>query len=69
MISRRRFLEVGSVTAGMAVGPQSLVSAAMGKAADDASLPPSLAQLKSQKAKPRRSRARSAMNAKSAHAN
>ena len=49
MISRRRFLEVGSVTAGMAVAPHSLVSAAMGKAADDASLPPSLAQLKSRK--------------------
>ena len=48
MISRRRFLEVGSMTAGMAVASQPLVPAA---AADskDASLPPSLAKLKSRK--------------------
>jgi Xaa-Pro dipeptidase len=47
MISRRRFLEVSSVTAGMAVASP-LVAAA---AADnkDASLPPSLAKLKSRK--------------------
>jgi Xaa-Pro dipeptidase len=49
MISRRRFLEVGSVTAGVAVAPHSLVAAATAKTADDASLPPSLAQLKSRK--------------------
>jgi Xaa-Pro dipeptidase len=49
MISRRRFLEVGSVTAGVAVVPHSLVAAATAKTADDASLPPSLAQLKSRK--------------------
>lgn len=45
MISRRRFLEVGGVTAGMAVASRSIVSAA----ADDAALPPSLARLKSRK--------------------
>ena len=49
MISRRRFLEVGSVTAGIAMAPHSLVSAATAKPVDDASLPPSLAQLKSRK--------------------
>ena len=48
MISRRRFLEVGSVTAGMAVASQSLASAAATER-DDASLPPSLARLKSRK--------------------
>jgi len=47
MISRRRFLEVGSVTAGLAAAPHSLMAAAAEK--DDASLPPSLAQLKSRK--------------------
>ncbi len=48
MISRRRFLEVGGVTAGMAVASHAL---AAGTSADgeDASLPPSLAQLKSRK--------------------
>ena len=46
MISRRRFLEVGGVTAGMAVASHSLAATA---SADDASLPPSLAQLKSRK--------------------
>ncbi len=49
MISRRRFLEVGGVTAGMAVASHSLVAAAAVDSADDASLPPSLAQLKSRK--------------------
>jgi Xaa-Pro dipeptidase len=46
MISRRRFLEVSSVTAGMAVASRSLVSATEDA---DASLPPSLAKLKSRK--------------------
>jgi Xaa-Pro dipeptidase len=48
MISRRRFLEVGTVTAGMAVAPHSLVAAAADKS--DSSLPQSVAQLKSRKA-------------------
>jgi Xaa-Pro dipeptidase len=48
MISRRRFLEVSSVTAGMAVAPCSLVNTAAAQEAD-ASLPPSLANLKSRK--------------------
>src|ERR1035437_5419863 len=47
MISRRRFLEVGGVTAGMAAAPNSLWAAAAEK--NDSSLPPSLAQLKSRK--------------------
>ena len=47
MISRRRFLEVGSVTAGIAAASHSLAAATMG--ADDDSLPPSLAKLKSRK--------------------
>ena len=47
MISRRRFLEVGSVTAGLAAAPHSLRAAAAEK--DEASLPPSIAQLKSRK--------------------
>jgi Xaa-Pro aminopeptidase len=46
MISRRRFLEVGIVTAGLAATPHSLLAAAD---KNDASLPPSLAQLKSRK--------------------
>jgi Xaa-Pro dipeptidase len=48
MISRRRFLEVGGVTAGMAVASRSLVAGAADK--NDTSLPPSIAQLKSRKA-------------------
>ncbi len=48
MISRRRFLEVSTVTAGMAVTSRSRVSAAIAEDAD-ASLPPSLAKLKSRK--------------------
>jgi Xaa-Pro dipeptidase len=48
MISRRRFLEVSGVTAGMAVTSRSLASAAVAEDAD-ASLPPSLAKLKSRK--------------------
>jgi Xaa-Pro dipeptidase len=47
MISRRRFLEVGGAAAGMAVASRPLVAAA--SEIDDASLPPSLAQLKSRK--------------------
>ena len=47
MISRRRFLEVGSVTAGLAAAPHPLMAAAT--ITDDASLPPSIAQLKSRK--------------------
>jgi len=49
MISRRRFLEVGSATAGLAVASGSLVNAAAAEDTDDASLPPSLAKLKSRK--------------------
>jgi Xaa-Pro dipeptidase len=48
MISRRRFLEVSSVTAGMAVASRSRMRAATAEDAD-ASLPPSLAKLKSRK--------------------
>ena len=49
MISRRRFLEVGGVTAGVAMASQSLVAAAATESPDDSSLPPSIAQLKSRK--------------------
>src|SRR6201988_1113553 len=48
MISRRRFLEVSSVTAGMAVASSSLVSTVSAQDADG-SLPPSLAKLTSRK--------------------
>ena len=48
MISRRRFLEVGGVTAGAAMASRSLV-AATSENADDSSLPPSLARLQSRK--------------------
>jgi Xaa-Pro dipeptidase len=48
MISRRRFLEVSSVTAGMAVASSSLVNAVSAQDAD-VSLPPSLAKLTSRK--------------------
>jgi len=47
MISRRRFLEVGGITAGMAAS-RGLVTAAAAQEAD-ASLPPSLAKLQSRK--------------------
>jgi len=47
MISRRRFLEVSTVTAGLAVAPHSLMATAAEK--NDSSLPPSIAQLKSRK--------------------
>jgi Xaa-Pro dipeptidase len=51
MISRRRFLEVGGVVAGLAATPHSLLAsrAVMDKESDDSSLPPSLARLKSRK--------------------
>jgi Xaa-Pro dipeptidase len=49
MISRRRFLEVSSVTAGMAVASRSLAAAVAAENADDSSLPPSLAKLQSRK--------------------
>jgi Xaa-Pro dipeptidase len=48
MISRRRFLEVGGV-AGVAAASHSLAAAAMPEKPDDASLPPSLASLKSRR--------------------
>ncbi len=48
MISRRQFLEVGTLTAGAAVAPRTRVTTRAGLA-DDVSLPPSLAQLKSRK--------------------
>src|SRR5579864_1952690 len=48
MISRRRFLEVSGVTAGIAVASRSRVSPALAEDAN-ASLPPSLAKLKSRK--------------------
>src|SRR5579864_79483 len=47
MISRRRFLEVSSVTAGMALASRRVNAASVEDA--DASLPPSLAKLKSRK--------------------
>jgi Xaa-Pro dipeptidase len=45
MISRRRFLEASGLTAGLAASPFALTSSP----ADDSSLPPSIAQLKSRK--------------------
>jgi Xaa-Pro dipeptidase len=48
MISRRRFLEVGGVTAGAVVTSRSL-AAVTRASGDDFALPPSLAQLKSRK--------------------
>ena len=47
MISRRRFLEVGSATAGVAATSRSLLSPAGAQATNDSSLPPAIAQLKS----------------------
>lgn len=49
MISRRRFLEAGGITAGMALASRSLAARAASEAAVDTSLPPSIAQLKSRK--------------------
>src|ERR1700689_494617 len=48
MISRRRFLEVGGLTAGVTAASHSL-AAATAPRSDEAPLPPSLAQLKSRK--------------------
>lgn len=45
MISRRRFLEIGGTTAGLAVASHSLIAAEC----PDSSLPPSITQLKSRK--------------------
>jgi Xaa-Pro dipeptidase len=47
MISRRRFFKVGGVTAGAAIASHSMVAAAVTEGTDEASLPPSLARLKS----------------------
>ena len=49
MISRRRFLEAGSVTAAAAIASPSLVASAVREKQDDSTLPPSLARLKSRK--------------------
>jgi Xaa-Pro dipeptidase len=51
MISRRKFLAVGSVAAGVAATPHPLLAfgATTGEQSGDPSLPPSLAQLKSRK--------------------
>jgi Xaa-Pro dipeptidase len=49
MISRRRFLEIGGATAGVAAASRSLSSPSPARAADDSSLPPAIAQLKSRK--------------------
>lgn len=46
MLSRRRFLEIGGATAGVAAASRSLVSPA-GAKATDSSLPPAIAKLKS----------------------
>jgi len=47
MISRRRFLEIGSATAGVAAGSRSIVSATAAQTTNAPSLPPAIAQLKS----------------------
>ena len=49
MISRRRFIEIGSATAGVAAVPRSLLSQTATQAANDSSLPPAIALLKSRK--------------------
>ncbi len=49
MISRRRFLEVGSVTAGLTAVTSPLLASVVAEKRDDSSLPPSLASLKSRK--------------------
>jgi Xaa-Pro dipeptidase len=49
VISRRRFLEISSATAGVAAASRSLLSQAAAQATNDSSLPPSIAQLKSRK--------------------
>ena len=49
MISRRRFLEIGSATAGVAAASRSLLNQAVAQATNDSSLPPSISKLKSRK--------------------
>ncbi len=49
MISRRRFLEIGGVTAGVAAASPALLSPVAAQATNDSSLPPSIAHLKSRK--------------------
>jgi Xaa-Pro dipeptidase len=49
MISRRRFLEVGGVAAGVAAMSHPLLASVGNDKSDDSSLPPSLARLKSRK--------------------
>ena len=49
MISRRRFLEVGGVTAGASLALNPLLASAHAAKSDDTSLPASLARLKSRK--------------------
>ncbi len=50
MISRRRFLEFGGVTAGIGIGSRKRLSAARLLSSKDDSLPPSIAQLQNRKA-------------------
>src|SRR5260370_35834553 len=50
MISRRRFLEVSSLAAGIAAAPRPLLASAQDK--QDSSLPPSIARLKSRRSEP-----------------
>lgn len=47
MISRRRFLELGGVTAGVGITAYPTIATARERSADDPALPPSLARLKS----------------------
>ncbi len=49
MISRRRFLKVSGTTAGIAAASHSVLASVGVEKADDSSLPPSIAQLKSRK--------------------
>ncbi len=49
MISRRRFLEVGGVAAGLVAAPHSLIARGVFDGTPDEPLPPSLSQLKSRK--------------------
>ncbi len=49
MISRRRFLELSGITAGLGLTPHAPLWAASAPASENAALPPSIAQLKSRK--------------------
>lgn len=49
MISRRRFLELGGVTAGLGLASHPSVTGGRTNPGSDASLPPSIARLKSRK--------------------